>query len=146
MRLTTGFTVSETKVFTQADFDEFARLSGDDNPIHVDPAFAARTKFGRTVAHGMFLYGTICGLLSEHFPGAVQVEQNLMFPAPTFTGAVLTITAEVTATSASLSAGVPPQTNRIHLKTTITNPDGQLTCDGETVLEWKEGLDTDLHR
>ncbi len=138
MRLTTGFTVSETKVFTQADFDEFARLSGDDNPIHVDPEFAARTKFGRTVAHGMLLYGTICGLLSRHFPGAVQVEQNLMFPAPTFTGDEMSIVAEITA--------VHPQTNRIHLKTTITNPDGQLTCDGETILDWEEGWDTDEHR
>lgn len=127
-----GYSITETKTFTQADFDEFARLSGDDNPIHVDPAFSARTKFGRTVAHGMLLYGMICGLLSQHFPGAVQLEQNLMFPAPTFTGEEMTILAEVTA--------VNPQTNHIHLKTSITNPDGQLTCDGETVLKWKEGM------
>jgi len=136
MRRKTGDTVSKTTTFTQADFDEFARLSGDDNPIHVDPAFSARTKFGRTVAHGMFLYGVICGLLSEYFPGAVQVSQDLMFPAPTFTGEVMTIVAEVTASSASLSAGVNAQTNHIHLKTTITNPDGQLTCNGETILKW----------
>lgn len=136
MKLTTGYTVCKTRIFTQADFDEFARLSGDDNPVHVDPAFSARTKFGRTVAHGMFLYGVICGLLSEHFPGAMQVEQNLMFPAPTFTGEVMTIVAEVTATSASLSAGVNAENSLFHLKTTITNPGGQLTCDGETVLKW----------
>jgi acyl dehydratase len=128
MRPKTGFTITETKVFTQADFDEFARLSGDDNPIHVDPAFSARTKFGRTVAHGMFLYGTICGVLSAHFPGAVQVEQHLMFPAPTFTGEVMTIVVEVTAVNA--------EDGQIRCKTTITNPNGQLTCDGETVLAW----------
>jgi acyl dehydratase len=129
MRVKTGHTVSKTTIFTQADFDEFARLSGDDNPIHVDPEFSARTKFGRTVAHGMFLYGTICGLLSEHFSGAVQVEQSLMFPAPTFTGDVMTVLAEITA--------VDSETGQIRLKTTMTNPDGQLTCDGETLLEWK---------
>jgi acyl dehydratase len=129
MRVKTGHTVSKTTIFTQADFDEFARLSGDDNPIHVDPEFSARTKFGRTVAHGMFLYGTICGLLSEHFSGAVQVEQSLMFPAPTFTGDVMTVLAEITA--------VDSETGQIRLKTTLTNPDGQLTCDGETLLEWK---------
>jgi acyl dehydratase len=123
-----GYTIAETKIFTQADFDEFARLSGDDNPIHVDPAFSARTKFGRTVAHGMYLYGTICGLLSKYFPGAVQVEQNLMFPAPTFTGEVMTIVVEVTAVNA--------EDGLIRCKTTITNPNGQLTCDGETVLFW----------
>lgn len=129
MRLTVGHTIAETRVFTQADFDEFARLSGDDNPIHVDPAFAARTGFGRTVAHGMLLYGTICGLLSRHFPGAVQLEQNLMFPAPTYAGETVTIQAEVMAVDAA--AG------QIQLKTTLTNPNGQLTCDGETLLEWR---------
>jgi acyl dehydratase len=128
MRLTTGYTVSETRSFTQSDFNAFAVLSGDDNPIHVDPGFAARTKFGRTVAHGMFLYGAICGLLSRHFPGAVQVDQNLMFPAPTFTGDEMSIVAEVTAVNA--------EKGHIRLKTTITNPNGQLTCDGETVLKW----------
>ena len=46
-------------VFTQRQFDEYARLSGDDNPIHVDAAFAAGTRFGRTVAHGMFLFSVL---------------------------------------------------------------------------------------
>lgn len=129
MRLTVGHTITETRVFAQADFDEFARLSGDDNPIHVDPAFAARTGFGRTVAHGMLLYGTICGLLSQHFPGAVQLEQNFMFPAPTYADEAMTVRVEVTA--------VDSETGQIRLKTTITNPDGQLTCDGATILEWE---------
>jgi acyl dehydratase len=127
----TGHIITETKTFTQADFDEFARLSGDDNPIHVDPVFAARTGFGRTVAHGMLLYGTICGLLSRHFLGAVQLEQSFMFPAPTFAGDEMMFMAEVTAVNLKI--------NQIRLKTTITNPDGQLTCDGDTVLEWEEG-------
>lgn len=130
MRLTVGHTITETRVFTQADFDEFARLSGDDNPIHVDPAFAARTGFGRTVAHGMLLYGTICGLLSRHFPGAVQLEQSFTFPAPTFADEMMTVWVEITA--------VDSETGQIRLKTTMINPDGQLTCDGETILEWKE--------
>src|SRR5690606_41700541 len=45
------------RVVTQRDFDRFASLSRDDNPIHCDPAFASGTHFGATVAHGMFLYG-----------------------------------------------------------------------------------------
>ncbi len=74
------------RVLLQADFDRFARLSGDDNPIHCDPAFAANSHFGATVAHGMLLYGCICKALAELIPGpgAVQLEQTLMFPNPTF--------------------------------------------------------------
>jgi 3-hydroxybutyryl-CoA dehydratase len=131
MNLHIGQRFTETKVFTQADFDEFARLSGDDNPIHVDPVFAARTGFGRTVAHGMLLYGTICGLLSRHFLGAVQLEQSFMFPAPTYAGEAMTVQVEITA--------VDSETGQIRLKTTLINPDGRLTCEGETVLKWKEG-------
>lgn len=126
MNLNVGQSFTETRVFTQADFDEFARLSGDDNPIHVDPAFAARTGFGRTVAHGMLLYGTICGLLSRHFPGAVQLEQSFMFPAPTFADETMMVQAEVTAVDLKME--------KIRLKTTVINPNGQLTCDGETLL------------
>ena len=74
------------RVLLQADFDRFARLTGDDNPIHCDPAFAARSHFGATVAHGMMLYSCIAKGLAELIPGpgAVQLEQSLMFPNATF--------------------------------------------------------------
>jgi acyl dehydratase len=75
---------SATRSFAQADFDAFARISGDDNPIHVDPAFAARTRFGRTVAHGMMLYSVLWSLVRRHLRGARHVAQSLMFPAPAF--------------------------------------------------------------
>ena len=53
MPLESGQAATLRRRFSQADFDRFARLSGDDNPIHVDPRFAARTRFGRTVAHAL---------------------------------------------------------------------------------------------
>ena len=68
----------------QADFDAFARLSGDDNPIHVDPAFSARTRFGRTVSHGMLLYTRVFGHLQALYPGRSHEVQTLMFPNPSY--------------------------------------------------------------
>jgi acyl dehydratase len=53
------------RVLLQTDFDRFARLSHDDNPIHCDPDFAAKSHFGATVAHGMMLYSCICKALTE---------------------------------------------------------------------------------
>jgi acyl dehydratase len=70
--------------FAQVDFDLFAAVSGDNNPIHVDPAFSARTHFGRTVSHGMLLYTVIWGLVQKQHPGARQLSQSLMFPNPTY--------------------------------------------------------------
>jgi acyl dehydratase len=71
---------------SQAEFDAFARLSGDDNPIHLDPGFSARTRFGRTVSHGMLIYAKLWALLCLARPGAAHRMQNLMFPAPSFAG------------------------------------------------------------
>lgn len=68
----------------QADFDAFARLSGDDNPIHVDPAFSARTRFGRTVSHGMLLYARVFAHLQALFPHRRHEMQSLMFPNPAY--------------------------------------------------------------
>jgi acyl dehydratase len=125
--LAVGHVVSATKVFTQEEFDRFTCLSGDDNPIHVDAAFAANTRFGRTVAHGMFLYGVICSLLGKHFPEAVQRQQDLIFPAPTFAGEAMNVTARIVAIS--------PDGREIHVRTSITNPQGEVTCEGGTLLE-----------
>jgi acyl dehydratase len=71
--------------FTQDEFDRFARLSGDDNPIHTDPEFSARTHFGRTVAHGLLLCSLLRGVVDQLVPGARMLSQSVMFPAPTFT-------------------------------------------------------------
>ena len=72
------------RTLTQADFDRFARLSGDDNPIHVNPDFSASTRFGRTVSHGMLLFTVARGLISRQFPEYRLVSQSLKFPAPCF--------------------------------------------------------------
>jgi acyl dehydratase len=88
------------RVLLQGDFDRFAKLSGDDNPIHCDPEFAAKSHFGATVAHGMLLYACICKALTEQVgPGVVQLEQALMFPNPTFAGDLLDVDLQVGAES-----------------------------------------------
>lgn len=69
---------------TQSEFDRFAEVSGDDNAIHVNPAFATTTAFGRTVSHGMLIYTKIWGVLRRHMPQARFVTQKLMFPNPAF--------------------------------------------------------------
>jgi acyl dehydratase len=71
-------------VFSQADFDLFARLSGDNNPIHTDPDFSRDSRFGRTVAHGLLLCSVLRGLIDRLKPGSRLSEQAVMFPAPTY--------------------------------------------------------------
>lgn len=83
--------------FSQADFDTFAELTGDDNPIHVDPSFASRTRFGRTVAHGMLLF-SVLDAASAATVDDVDMrlhDQRLTFPAPTYASDLLTIDIEL---------------------------------------------------
>jgi acyl dehydratase len=81
------------RAFLQDDFDRFAALSGDDNPIHTDPVFAARTRFGRTVAHGLLLCAVLRGLVEQLAPGRSLGQQKVMFPAPTYVGEMMRFTA-----------------------------------------------------
>ncbi|MBR7518366.1 MaoC family dehydratase N-terminal domain-containing protein, partial [Mycobacterium tuberculosis] len=52
--LAVGQRASLTHVVTDADLTDFARLSGDSNPIHLDETYAAATRFGGRIAHGLF--------------------------------------------------------------------------------------------
>ena len=111
--------------FTQAEFDSFARLSGDDNPIHVDPIFSAKTRFGRTVSHGMLLGTVLRGLLEQLVPGGRQVEQKLMFPSPTFAGDALRFSA---IRKSDDGRHVVAEINCERIE------DGVITCAGEAIL------------
>lgn len=121
-----GQTLTVKRTFSQQDFDRFAALSGDDNPIHVDPDFTARTKFGRTVAHGMFLYSNVCGLLGTQLPGpgSVQIEQELIFPSPTYVGETVTISLGV----------IQIDQDTATLSTDIERPTGETGLQGQTRL------------
>jgi acyl dehydratase len=113
------------KVFTQADFDAFAELSGDDNPIHVDEIFSSKTRFGRTVSHGMLLGTILRGMLDRLVPGARQVEQKLMFPSPTYAGDAMRF-AVVRKSDDGRHVVADVSCERIE--------DGVITCAGEATL------------
>lgn len=121
-----GTTFTFDKVFVQQDYDQFAALSGDHNPIHVDPEFSANTRFGRTVSHGMLLYSVLRTLLEDKLGNIRQVSQDLMFTAPTFTGDNMVFTWKVTEVNG----------NKISLDAEIIREkDGTVVTTGNTVVE-----------
>jgi acyl dehydratase len=128
MSVQVGQVASVKRTFTQSDFDRFAVLSGDDNPIHVDAEFSARSKFGRTVAHGMFLYSVVCSVLGSQLPGpgTLQLEQELMFPSATPAEEEVEIRIEVTE--------VQPADGLAELTTLVIRPDGNLGLQGRTCV------------
>lgn len=120
--MTMTLLMSEEWVPTQDEFDAFARVSGDDNPIHVDPAFSARTRFGRTVSHGMLIYARLWGMLRRLYPDTPQRMHSMMFPNPAYAGE--TVVLEISRTGGG------------HLAVMATRKaDGLTLLQGETVLE-----------
>jgi 3-oxoacyl-[acyl-carrier protein] reductase len=66
----------------------FAQLTGDDNPLHVDEAFARQTAFGRPVAHGMLSAAIISSVIGTQLPGpgSLWFQQQFDFLLPVFVG------------------------------------------------------------
>lgn len=131
-----GQTESLKRTFSQRDFDRFAALSGDDNPIHVDPGFAGRSRFGRTVAHGMLLYSAVCGVLGSRLPGpgTLQLEQELMFPNPTYADEEVTISVDL--------VQIQSKDRMAELNTLVLKPDGTVGLQGRSLVclpEVKQG-------
>lgn len=109
--------------FSQADFDAFAGLSGDNNPIHVDPEFSARTRFGKTVAHGALLCAVLRGLVEKLVPGGHQLSQSVMYPSPSPADTPLRFEAEIISETDEIS--------RLRLQVRRLS-DQEITCMGET--------------
>ncbi len=96
--LRVGATASWTKRITQEDIETFAALTGDDNPLHLDEAFARNTRFGRPIAHGMLVASMISTVLGRLLPGpgTIYLSQSLQFVRPVYPGDTITAIVEVT--------------------------------------------------
>ena len=92
-----GDSASITRTFTQDDIEAFARLSGDDNPAHVDAEWAAASPFKARVVHGILTSGLVSAVLGTKLPGpgAIYMSQTLRWTAPVYPGDELTATATV---------------------------------------------------
>jgi acyl dehydratase len=123
--LTVGQKARRRKTVTARDVELYAEITGDRNPLHFDPAFAAGTRFGRLVAQGGITAGMLNALVAMDLPGpgTVFMSQSLKYLAPTYLGDTLTAEVEVLA--------VKPDKPVCQLRATITNQDGTVVLEGE---------------
>jgi len=120
-----GMSASYTHTVTDADVVNFADAIGDNNPVHLDPAYAATTCFGARVAHGLLSAGFISTVLGTRLPGSgtIYLKQTLEFCRPVYIGD--TVTATVTVTR------VNSKTNRLWFTTVCTNQKGRIVVQGK---------------
>lgn len=126
--LVVGQSAELSRTVTLDDIARFAEVTGDDNPVHLDEAAAARTPFGRRIAHGMLSAGYISAVLGTRLPGpgVIYMSQQLRFTRPVFPGDTITARVEV--------LELMPAKRRARLQTTCRNQAGDVVLDGEALV------------
>ena len=121
-------TLSHT--ITEADVETYARLTGDNNPLHLDSEYAGNTKFGRRVVHGMLVASFISTMVGTVFPGegALYLGQEVKFRKPVFIDDIIQVRAEVTQKVES--------SRMLEMKTVITNQSGETVITGKARVTW----------
>src|SRR6186997_300781 len=95
--LSVGMTETLSKIIASSDVVGFAQLTGDRNPIHLSEHFAAKTQFGKRIAHGLYTASLISAVLGTRLPGpgALYRSQTLNFHGPVKIGDVVQVVVEV---------------------------------------------------
>ena len=81
-----GDTYTEKVRYTQANVDTFAQISGDNNPIHINPEYASKSIFGRCIVHGFFAGAVFSKVFGTQWPGegTIYLFQEMKFKSPVF--------------------------------------------------------------
>ena len=119
-----GQRVSFRRTFTDEDVRRFIEITGDTNPLHTDDEFAAGTRFGRRILHGMLtasLFSTIMGTMLPG-TGAIYRSQTIRFLLPVYVGD--TVTAHFVVRS------VDRARHRLEFEAWIENEAGQRVIEG----------------
>lgn len=127
-----NFKVGDSETLTMTVTDEmvraFAELSGDNNPIHLDDAFASKTRFKKRIAHGMILGSLLSRLAGTKLPGpgTIVISQDIRYKDPCYIGD--TVTAEVKILHMRADKPI------IKISSRVTNQNGDVLIDGGAIL------------
>ncbi|UCH44771.1 MAG: MaoC family dehydratase [Nitrospiraceae bacterium] len=127
--LKVGNRASLSKAFTEEDVLQFANISADTNPIHLDKNFAADSVFGQRVVHGMLIASLFSALVGVKLPGegTIYLGQSLNFKAPVFIDEQVTASVEI--------VKIREDKPIVTLRTLCINSEGRTVVDGEAVVK-----------
>jgi 3-hydroxybutyryl-CoA dehydratase len=120
-----------TRTIREEDIEQFAEITGDTNPAHLDEEYARTTRFGRRVAHGILTAGLISTVLGTEIPGpgTIYVSQSLRFLAPVYPGDTITAIARI--------ERYDVERGRVTLSTVCTNSQGKEVLAGEAEVLYR---------
>jgi 3-hydroxybutyryl-CoA dehydratase len=117
--------------FTQEDVNNFSKVTGDDNPLHIDDEVARNSIFKRRIIHG-FLSGSVFSkVFGTIWPGngTIYLSQNMNFIRPMYTNEKYLAKFEIIETFPK---------NKYRVKTTIFDSNDQITLEGEALIKYDE--------
>ena len=125
-----GATASVSRIITDETVREFAALSGDTQPLHLDDDYASQTRFGQRIAHGALLVGMVSAVLGVEMAGKdatiIFLGLNVNFIAPVHIGDEVTAQCEV--------VSVRDDKPIVKLAVTSTNQSGNEVMTGEAAV------------
>ncbi len=107
---------------------EFARISEDYNPIHLDKEVALKSRFGKKIVHGMLIGSYFSGIIGNKFPGAgsVYISQEIFFKRPVYYDSEVVIRVEV--------SDIDLKRKRVGLKTQCFDENKNMLVDGNAKI------------
>lgn len=126
-QLTIGQRAQFSKTISESDVYLFAGVTGDTNPAHLNTEYAKETTFKERIAHGMLSASLISTVLGTELPGrgTIYLRQEVKFLRPVHFGDTITAIVEVIEKD--------EKKNRVTLKTTCLNQNGQIVVDGKAI-------------
>jgi phosphate butyryltransferase len=124
-----GDSASTSRTASERDVLLFAAVSGDVNPAHLDPAYAATDMFHHVIMHGLWGAGLISAVLGVQLPGpgSIYLEQTLKFLRPVEIGDTITATVQITEKR--------PEHHVVVLDCRCTNQRGETVIAGQAMVK-----------
>jgi acyl dehydratase len=118
--------------FSQEDVVLFAKVTGDNNPVHLDEEYASKTLFKRPIIHGMLGGSVFSKVFGTMFPGegTIYLNQNLQFLRPMLVSTNYTAQFEV--------LDIDREKHRATVSTIVINEEGKKVIDGSAILMHSE--------
>lgn len=115
-------------LFSQNEVNRFAEITGDNNPIHINLEYAAKTGFKRPIIHGMLGAAIFSKVFGTLFPGegTIYLKQSLNFLRPIYTNTNYEAIFTIKEINNEKSSAV--------VETVIKNTDGKICTTGEATI------------
>lgn len=128
-----GFKASTTVKITDKMVRQFAEMSGDFNPIHLDDKYAATTRFKKRIAHGMILGALVSRFLNDKIgSGGIYLAQTMKFTNPVFIDDEIIFELEITKLHKTRGLG--------SVETNAKKTTGEIVMKGEATIMMSWGI------